>query len=325
VPEPETELFSRTILGESMLLFRSRDGWSAIGNRCPHRFAPLDMGRLVDGTVECGYHGLRFDGTGACVLNPLGSGHVPSTASVASHPVEQRHGVLWVWPGDPEAADPARIPDFSILDDSDTVHATGGYMHCNAGYELVVDNLMDLSHVAFLHASIASHGWADSELTVREEGTVVDANYWAPGIEVSPFFQQHLGSDGLADNWQDMRLHAPSSLLLSYGATRVGNAREAGYRGWASHILTPETETSVHYFFSQGRPRTEGIADVVAREHEFQKQVFLTEDKPMLEACQAMMGDAEFWALEPVLLGFDKAAVRARRVIERMVDAERGS
>ena len=109
-------LFSRKLLGESVLLYRKEDGAAvAIGNRCPHRFAPLHLGKLKGDIVECAYHGLQFDGTGACVANPHGGGKPLAAARVKNYPLVERYSALWIWMGDADKADATTIPVFEFM------------------------------------------------------------------------------------------------------------------------------------------------------------------------------------------------------------------
>lgn len=323
VPDPSVSMFSRTIVSDRIVFFRkSADAWAAITNRCPHRFAPLDKGKVIEGQLQCGYHGLRFDEKGHCVHNPIGNGVVPRAARVRAYAVVERHKLLWVWPGDANEADPALIPDYSILDNPEWAHATGGYIHCEANYQLLVDNLLDLSHVAFLHPLFGTESMSRGKPQVSEHGSTIQSNFWMSEIASPPFFEPRFRTGSAIDHWLDMRWSAPSNLLLDFGATDVGQPRAEGIHGWASHILTPETETSVHYFFSMSRPKGPGAEAAAAAGHDAQKSVFFTEDKPMVEACQQAMGSQEFWSLRPVLLAGDSAAVRARREIERLIQKE---
>src|SRR5258705_10760166 len=101
------QLLARRLLDQPIVLFRDAEGRPrALTDRCPHRFVPLSMGRLIEGgnVIRCGYHGLRFDGDGRCVLNPQG-GSPPPRARVRSFPAVERYSALWIWMGDGEAAD----------------------------------------------------------------------------------------------------------------------------------------------------------------------------------------------------------------------------
>src|ERR1700761_672315 len=111
------QVLARTIMDEPIVLYRKADGGiAAVEDRCPHRFAPLSMGKVVDGDrIQCPYHGLEFDGSGACVKNPHGTKNIPPRARVKSYPVLEKHKAVWIWMGE-RPADPAKIPDFSVLD-----------------------------------------------------------------------------------------------------------------------------------------------------------------------------------------------------------------
>src|SRR5262245_28073206 len=107
------QLLARTILKEPVVLYRTADGGvAALEDRCPHRFAPLHMGKIVKGdAVQCPYHGLEFDSSGACVLNPHGTKNIPPRARVRSYPVTEKHKAIWIWMGEREP-DLAKVPDF---------------------------------------------------------------------------------------------------------------------------------------------------------------------------------------------------------------------
>lgn len=160
---PEDGFLTRTLLDRKWLLWHgAAGGWSMIEDRCPHRFVPLSRGQFANGRITCGYHGLSFDGTGACVHNPFGN-ELPPGARVASLPVVEASGGLWFWPGDPAKADPARIPDFAFIDAGPPIERAQYTMAVN--YQLIADNLLDLSHAEFLHVesfgtngSLFSHG-----------------------------------------------------------------------------------------------------------------------------------------------------------------------
>ena len=150
------QLLSRTILKEPIVLFRKSDGHiAALQDRCPHRFAPLHMGKIVGGDrVQCPYHGLEFDSSGACVLNPHGTKNIPPRARVRSYPVTEKHKAIWIWMGE-QPPDLAKVPDFSVLDNVPEMHATKrDRITIRANYELIIDNLLDLSHTSYLHDGI---------------------------------------------------------------------------------------------------------------------------------------------------------------------------
>src|SRR3954471_20226730 len=139
-----------TVCGEPIVLFRTPAGDAvALADRCPHRFVPLSLGRVVGDQIQCGYHGLCFDAEGTCVRVP-GQDTVPSRARVRKYPLVERYAFAWIWLGDVTLADPATIPDFHWVDDPAWA-AVNGYHHFGANYQLVNDNLLDLSHESFVH------------------------------------------------------------------------------------------------------------------------------------------------------------------------------
>lgn len=145
------EMFHRRLLGELVVFYRKQDGSVvALQDRCPHRFVPLHMGRLVNDSIECGYHGLRFDCTGKCVLNPHGDGKIPAAAKVRQYPTLERYGMVWIWMGDAQPnAD--KLPDYGVLESTGDFSTTRGYIHIESNYELMAENLLDLSHITYLH------------------------------------------------------------------------------------------------------------------------------------------------------------------------------
>lgn len=93
---PPDRLVPKTIGSANIILVRRGDDVVALRDRCPHRFVPLSLGKVVDGEIHCPYHGLRFALDGHCVLNPHGDGVIPPAAKVPSFAVEQRDGQIFV-------------------------------------------------------------------------------------------------------------------------------------------------------------------------------------------------------------------------------------
>ena len=315
---------ARTFLNEPVVLYRTEAGDPvAIGGVCPHRFAPLGQGRLVGDRLECPYHGLTFDGSGACVLNPHGNGKIPAAARVAAYPLAERHSLVWIWMGEAGLADPGLIPDFAFL--TDPLRApVGGRITMQAHYELGTDNLMDLSHTQWLHAThLKSDAFLKGRYEVAQDGDTVYSNMSCPDAAAPPYFRGALADpDGLVDQWFDMRWDAPALLRLDVGVTAAGQARAAGANSLSAHILTPETETTTHYFYCNARNYAIDDRAVDAHIREWQRIGFGEQDKPMIEAVQRCMGTTDLLALRPVLLPGDAGAVRARRVLRSLIDAE---
>lgn len=320
---------TRRLLDDPVVLWRDAQGQAhALLNRCPHRFALLSDGRVMeDGTLQCPYHGLQFDGAGHCTLNPHGNGAIPKAAQVRSFPVVERHTAVWIWMGDPARADASRIVDFSLFErtpeeGSCTIH---GHFTVQAGYELEIDNLMDLSHPEFVHAtSLGSSAHHSAQYEAGQEGdTRVYSNRWFSEGPCPPALDAIFQSGGRpVEHWANMRWDAPSLLLLEVGVTLTGRPRSEGMNDFAAHLLTPESATSTHYFYTHTRTH-----DVASREMDeiirgAVLHAFLQEDRPLLEKIQQQMGDHDLWSMKPVMLGGDAGGVRARRLLEQLIAAE---
>ena len=311
------DLFARRLLGVPVLMYRGDDGAVvACRDMCPHRFAPLSMGRRTEDGVQCPYHGLEFDGTGACVRNPSGNGHIPPGTRLRTYPMVERYRGLWIWMGDPELADDGLIPDLSLMPDTDSVHANiDNYLHVQANCLLEIDNLMDLSHVNFIHeGTLGNETMRSAEVEVSEPDGKVRAELWMPGTTggFGPLHGQ------LCDQWLNMVWMAPSAMILEFGGVPPGEEPVQDPYGIAFHIVTPETDRTTHYFFGSAGSFGDDELDQVSFIREAQKNAFLNEDNPMIEAVDDRMDGAEFWSMKPAILPNDKAAIRVRRKLERM-------
>src|SRR5262249_13716888 len=150
-------------------------------DRCPHRFVRMSMGKRIGDTIQCGYHGLRFGAQGELVEKPNDKDNHNLKACLRSYPAIERYGVIWIWMGKPELADPASIPEFSCMSDKAHFTAMPGYSHIKANYELIVDNLLDLSHVHYLHPDIhAGSDFATFKNEVRLDGETIWSMLWRP-------------------------------------------------------------------------------------------------------------------------------------------------
>jgi phenylpropionate dioxygenase-like ring-hydroxylating dioxygenase large terminal subunit len=322
------QLTSRTLLEEPIVLFRKQDGGvAALADLCPHRFAPLSMGRLLpDGRLQCGYHGLEFNPAGTCVRNPH-SNRIPP-ARVRSYPALEKHSLVWVWMG-VDAPDPTLIPDYSCLDSAAPLHVTErDYLRMEANYELITDNLLDLSHTSYLHEGIlGTPEMVDAELTVEEQGDSITVSRGSSDTPIPGLFKSLLPhAPERVDKWNAMRWSAPSCLLIHTGVCEPGRERSSGTGFWGVHILTPETRRSTHYHFAavrwnvltEGDDRNRRIRDELSRTRRF---AFSEQDRPIIEAQQRRI-DAAKSPLRPVLLSIDAGSARYRRVLGRLLQQE---
>lgn len=317
-------VISRTLLGEPVALYRGEDGVAAaLRDRCPHRFAPLSAGKVTGSDIFCGYHGLGFSSAGKCVSNPHGP--LPR-ATVDTFPLVERHRALWIWMGDKAAADDQKIPDLDFLGDTPaTAFSSGNLLSGQADYLLYVDNLIDLSHVDYLHADTLGGGLITSSgQNMVEEDDRIEVVYDMPEGNIAPFFVQ-LTNGALnekARSFQTLTWYAPTMIRIYSGAIPEGGEEADAFATDGIHFLTPETENSTHYFFALTRNfqvENQSLTDMIT---DATVSIFETQDRPMIEKVAARMGSDEFWSLKPALFSVDRAAVRVRRKVEEMVAKE---
>jgi phenylpropionate dioxygenase-like ring-hydroxylating dioxygenase large terminal subunit len=319
------EMFTRTILGEAVLMYRKLDGEAvAIADRCAHRFAPLSRGKLIGDNVQCGYHGLQFDCSGKCVLNPHGDGRISAVARVKHYALVERHGLLWIWMGDEALADDSLIPDYYSHFTSPDWKTVRGHSFQEASYLLIADNLLDLSHDQFLHENFhRKDAFLTTPHEVFQEGTAVVSRREVLNSVSSDAFAVNLPDpDMLVDQWKIMRWEAPGYFLLDVGVRPANDPDAVALRKCNAHILTPATETSTTYFFVNARNYQRDDAKVDAQVREWQRVGFGEQDKPMIEAIQKGMGTADLFDLNPIFLSVDGAAVRARRHLTKLLDEQ---
>ena len=324
-------LFARTILGVPMVFYRMSNGRVAsLLDRCPHRLLPLSMGSLRGDTIECGYHGLTFDGSGRCVRAP-GQERIPSAAKVQSFPVAEHLGVIWVWPGDPTLADRAKLFDQLPRWAESQGEAPawglscGPYTHVKANYQLLTENLVDPAHVTYVHAStLGTAAMADIPIETTQIGDTLLVTRWTPDSPAAPILQRFGKWAGNVDRWQYYWLYPPSIAVVDFGShtpgmARTEAARDAGMRIYSSHFLTPETEGSTHYFWFQLRnfaPTDMQVSDDITE----QFVMAFAEDKAVLEAIE--QSEKAPWVTERVKLALDGGSVRLRRTVARLIAEE---
>jgi phenylpropionate dioxygenase-like ring-hydroxylating dioxygenase large terminal subunit len=323
---PPGKLLARVILEQPIVFFRDESGIiKAVADRCPHRSAPLSQGKLDRGIIQCAYHGLRFDGFGRCVHNPHGAGKIPSAATVKSYPAIERHGAVWIWMGDMASAEAALIPDYAFLEATPVTARCRGYLPTAANYQLVVDNIMDLSHIDYLHPGTLGGGAISrTKINVSElnDGRL-HVKWMSPNEVPPPVFGAHLPDPtAKAHVWTEVFWSAPGNMLLHTGASPVGRPMEEGVDTHNLHLVTPRDEVHTHYFYAATRNFNVMDAGLNAFTASLLEKIFVTEDKWMLEAQQNRIGTADLLSLEPVLLPGDVGAMRARRMLQRKLHAE---
>jgi len=316
-------LFRRTLLNTDVLFYRLRGGGVvAMDNRCPHRFAPLHRGKLIGDQVQCGYHGLEFAPTGVCAHNPHGDGRLPARATVRTYPVRERLGVTWIWMGDPALAEVAAVPDLSGLDPAG-FSVNKGYIFVDANYELVSDNLLDSSHIAYLHPDLGSESVTQGNTTIERVGDAVRVDRFMPGERLPRFLDMVYGMNGqLVDRWLEVSWQPPAVIEVRISVAPAGSVRADALQRPTYHLVTPETDWTSHYFWSSSRDFRH---DDVALHGMLQSgiaRVFETEDKPMIEAQQETVGRFDMGTLNPIPLVGDGGVFQARSILRKSIARE---
>jgi phenylpropionate dioxygenase-like ring-hydroxylating dioxygenase large terminal subunit len=252
-------LTSKVILNQPLIFYRDSSGnVVAMEDRCCHRHAPLSKGRIEGDNVRCMYHGLKFDKTGQCIEIP-GSNRIKKNMRVQTFPVVQRHNLIWVWLGNPTLANQDDIINCPFLDDDEWKY-TEDYLFYQSDYRLIVDNLLDASHLNYVHAnSIGSNPNTQVPTkTSRTDFGLHVEDFWK-NDEPAPHHKQAGSFKGKVDRWNIYDWHIKGNLLvLDSGSAPAGSDGHKGNRYDAvefRHLsaLTPETEFTTHYYFAHAR------------------------------------------------------------------------
>ncbi len=321
-------VLGRKVCGEAMVFFAGDQGRiAALEDWCPHRGAPLSLGRACEGKLTCGYHGLVMGCDGQTVA--MQGLPVRAFERIRSFPVAERHGFVWVWPGDASMAREADIPAPHWADNPAWAYG-GGLFHIACDYRLMVDNLMDLTHETYVHAtSIGQKEIDESPCETHTEGHTVTTQRLMHGVQAPPFWQMALRMNGLptdrpVDRWQICHFTPPSHVMIEVGVALAGQGgRDAPPSAKASALvvdyITPETETSIWYFWGMARHFKPHDASLTTQIREGQARIF-SEDRAMLEQQQA--NHLKHPARKLVNLRIDAGGVYARRIIEQLMAAE---
>ena len=288
-----TPMLARTVAEQPLLLIRSDDGSvSALQDRCPHRFAPLSLGQRTERGIRCGYHGLEFGGSGACIANPHGP--VVQSLKVRAYPAAERHGMIWVWLGDPEVADQSTIPDLSFVSRVPPTAFSKGYLPTAASHLLLTDNILDLSHADYLHPQTLGGGaMTRARARVEDRKGSVHVTWDSYDETPIPIFRLLLPTpDTRVDMWTEVEWFPNGVMILHAGATPTGQPREEGIDTWNAHIMTPESESRTHYFYCNSRNYMTDDAHFNRVFATGLRAAFEHEDKPMIEAQQRQIGRA---------------------------------
>jgi phenylpropionate dioxygenase-like ring-hydroxylating dioxygenase large terminal subunit len=318
---------ARTLLGEAVALFRRpQGGVAALEDRCCHRGLPLSLGEVRGEHLVCGYHGLTYDGTGRCVAVP-GQRHVPPKMRVRGYPVIERDELIWIWMGDPRAADEGMIARYPYHDDHlEWPHRTHTQrLRCD--YRLVIDNLLDLTHLAFVHKGTIGgdpDAHTRAEFSVSPTARGVRFTRWLLNSIPPPTYVDAVGFAGRVDRWMEFEFVAPGAVLQFTGALPVGQGaydkgeRHGGFALRIFHGITPETADSCLYFWSGSNGYRQSEPAVTDTLFAALSTTF-AEDAAILEAQHASLRSRP----DPLLsTTHDRARVIAERKLAQWLAAE---
>jgi len=322
--EVRRDLRAVTILGERIVLYRSLAGDPvALEDACVHRKLPLSMGRLKDDRVECGYHGMVYASDGHCVFAP-GCQRIPSIARVRSYPVVSRYGLVWIWMGERARADSAAIFQVEHWDDPAWGRNLGDSMTVGCNYLFITDNLLDPTHVAWVHrSSFGNDACAEVPVETTERPDGVIASRWMKAVEVAPFYVPLVRFSGCCDRLQHYEVRYPSHAIIRAVFAPAGGAGEGANHPDAMvmdsyNFMTPVDEDRTRYFWFQLRNFSPQDAALSKAMDEGVRAAF-AEDRVVLEAVHQGF---RHQATRNIDLAFDRPQLVFRRKLAQMIAAE---
>lgn len=316
-------LLARTILGQPVLLYRKLDGSIvALDDKCCHRHAPLHMGRKEGDCVRCMYHGAKYDASGACVEIP-GQELIPAKLKQRVYPTVQRKRWVWIWMGDPSKADASLIPDTFSMEHPDW-RWKPSYLHYGCSYLLISDNLLDFSHLSYVHEKTfgGSPNIAEARPQVQRLERGVRVSRPVRNTVPAPYHQRLGQFNAKVNRWFNYDFFVPGILLLDAGVKSVDTPDDdltGALRFHSCQALTPETERSTHYFFMQAHNFRLDDAVVTESIDQSQHAAFL-EDKRILEGQQKMIDSTPESPM--VAIAADAGLTQYRRLLKDLIDRE---
>ena len=325
----DSKLLSRTLLGQRVLLYRGESGEVvALNDRCPHRGALLSHGRLEGDGIRCMYHGIKYDATGKCVQIP-GQDLIPPRLRVRRYPIVERGHLVWIWMGDPERADPELIVDFPYLRDP-RWKGIPAYLHYDANYLLIVDNLSDFAHLAFVHTHTLGgseeYAFVTKPVAVERLERGFRVERWHMNSDPPPFHKKVIRNKyDKVDRRNIAMMLVPGIFYMETLFAPAGKGAERGrvegtkeYRN--CQFMTPETERTTHFFWAYLND-FEGDDSTISRSLLDSLIEGFMEDKAIIERQQVTLEeDPDFQMLA---IHADAPLAHFRRVLGKLIEAER--
>ncbi len=346
-------LLARTILGIPVVFFRSSDGClHAFRDACPHRYAPLSAGRVENDCIRCPYHGSVYDRDGRCIEVPGQHGTHGMTIALERYPVVERYGYAWIWMGAAPDDGGDSIPAWFAPADPANAAWRGRadrFMDMPVYYELINDNLHDVSHVEFVHPETlgttvipAMYRMTEAQQSERcyvrkaIESNAMAIEFHAEDIQGGPVLHEMIAYQRERDAWTDnvdwdltLRYATPGHFLFNHRTKAVGEADERAIQIASLHSVTPATASSTHYFFytahnlAANEERRNAFTTVCADALLFA----FNQDKALITRQMERVPDGgrDADAIARVSFMGDTTPMLGRRMIRRRIDAETGS
>lgn len=319
---------ARTILEKPIVIFRGESGRViALDDRCCHRGAPLSMGRIEGDDLRCMYHGMKFDGSGKCIQIP-GQDRIPARLGVRSYPIVERDQLVWIWMGDAASADPASILDYPPLRDSKW-KGLPGYMHYDANWLYIVDNLADFAHLAFVHTKTLGgseeYAFKTKHIEIERLPRGFRVERWNKDAEPPPYHQRVIADKtARVDRRNLAHMHIPGIFFMETTFAPAGAADSGDHAGARQYrncqYMTPETRRTTHFFWNYLHDFDIDNPNIALSLYNSMVEGFL-EDKALIEAQQQRIdADPDFKLLA---IAADAALVHFRSTLAKLIEQER--
>lgn len=317
---------ARRILDEPVVMFRMPDrSIGALEDQCPHRLAPLSLGECADGGLRCGYHGMVFGKDGACLSIPA-QDVIPPTAKARAYPVIERYGLVWLWTG-ALPADEGLMPDVPAFGEQGWEILEDGYQHHRANFRIEIENLMDPAHTTYLHKeTIGNPAAKNIPVSVAKSEHGLKAYRWIENIPPTPLDRASRDfGDGKVDRQIAFHFQLPATSFVDIAVIPAGSERSeanlsAGVRTYSYKFLTPETQSTTHFFWLHIRNFRVGD-DAFNTSLRANLEKTFDEDNVMASAIQ---GEQERTGLrQKTALAIDRAPMMALKMIDQLVKRER--
>jgi vanillate O-demethylase monooxygenase subunit len=320
----------RCVIDQPVVLWRQGNGApAAVSAFCSHRRLSLAKGRVFGDRIACGYHGLEFTADGTCAHVPCQTA-VPSGAHIRGYPVEERYGLIWIWMGDAARADPGTIVEVAHWGSPDWGINRGAAMVYDCNYLLIADNLLDPSHVAWVHqTSFGAPSCEAVPMRIREAPTGFTVSRWIMDAPVTPFYRDLVPFAGNADRLQQYEVRYPALAVIKavfVPAGRGGDHADAELDPHAFvmdsyNFITPETAGRSRYYWFQMR-------NVRPCDHDLSvamSAAVLAAFSEDLEVLNEVQRGLDLAGDPPISIATDAGPLRFRNRLERLIEAEQAA